>query len=112
MSAKVACLIPHRWSIEEYGLHTCADRSHSHLSRTECAESLRFGFVEIVRSGDRRLHRKMVVRMLRTLPLRGLSCSVGAGLVLALGSNDRNWALAMLSQVRMRNESRLERTRP
>lgn len=109
MSAKAACLIPARWTLEDYARHTCGDRSHVHISRTELGDSLKHGLVEIVRPEDRRQRRRMIVRAVRILNVRGLSCVVGAGLVIALGDpSDRGWALAMLAQVRKRREGLYE----
>jgi len=67
------------------------------------------GLVELIREGDRRGRIKTVVRIVKTLAARGLSCSVGSGLVLALSDRiERGWALAMLAQIRMRREARVE----
>jgi hypothetical protein len=109
VSAKAACIIPRRWTLEDYARHTCGDRSHGHLSRVELADNLKHGLVEIVRHEDRRLRHKTVVRIVRTLAARGLSCSVGSFLVMALSDRcERGWALAMLAQIRMRREARVE----
>lgn len=111
MSAKAACVIPRRWTLEDYALHTCADRSHGHLSRVELADNLRHGFVEVLRHGNSKAHLKPVVRLVRTLPARGLSCSVGAELAAALRDDaERGWAIAMLNQIRGRRESLMEDT--
>lgn len=109
VSAKAACVIPTRWTLEDYSRHTCSDRSHAHLSRVELADNLNHGLVEMVREGDRRGRIKTVVRIVRTLAARGLSCSVGDVLVLALSDRcQRGWALTMLAQIRMRREARAE----
>jgi hypothetical protein len=109
LSRKYACVIPRLWTLEDYAQHTCSDKSHGHLSRVEFADNVKHGLVEILRHGDRRLREKTVVRAVRTLPARGLSCSVGAALVTALGDrSERGWALSMLALIRRRVEARSE----
>ena len=109
MSSKVACLIPSRWTLEDYARHTCHDGSHAHFSKSEYDQQLRDGAIELVRHPDRRMGRKAVVRIVRIVR-RGLSCSVGTELSIAIveASYERatnGWAHAMLAQIRMRRES-------
>jgi len=116
VSAKAACVIPTRWTLEDYAQHTCSDRSHGHLSKTELADNRKHGLIEVLREEHieivrhpvrRRIHHRAVVRIVRTLAARGLSCSVGSRLVIALGDpTDRGWALVMLAQIRKRREAR------
>ncbi|MGO9641498.1 MAG: hypothetical protein ACLP1Y_09375 [Candidatus Acidiferrales bacterium] len=106
VSAKIACVIPRRWTLEDYAQHTCSDHSHAHLSRVELADNLRNGLVELVRAEDGRLPQKIIVRQVRTLTARGLSCTVGEGLVVMLRrENERAVALVMLAHIRMRREA-------
>jgi hypothetical protein len=106
MSTKHACVIPTRWTLGDYALHTCSDRSHAHLSRAEYDDNLSHGLVELLRGPDHRLRRKAVVRAVRTLPVRGLSCTVGEALVLMLADDrGRGVAKAMLAQIKMRREA-------
>jgi hypothetical protein len=100
-------VIPRRWTLDDYAQHSCSDHSHAHLSRAELADSLKHGLVELVRYEDRRQHHKAIVRVVRILSVRGLSCRVGEALALMLASdNARGTALTMLSQIRMRRETR------
>jgi hypothetical protein len=106
VSAKVACLIPARWDLQDYALHTCSDRSHIHLSKSEFEDNLENKLIEILRPPDSRRGRKAVVRIIRTMTARGLSCSVGEGLATALRTDsERDWALTMLAQIRGRREA-------
>ena len=71
-------MIPRRWTLGDYLQHSCSDRSHAHLSRVELADSLSHGLVELVRAGRHKPYQKAVVRVVRTLSVRGLSCTAGA----------------------------------
>lgn len=103
MSAKVVCVIPPKWTLADYSLHNCADRSHAHISRSEASDSIKHELVEIVRDADRRLKRKMIVRLVKTMPLHGLSSTVGAELSFALRDHTRSdFAQTMLAHIRMR----------
>lgn len=110
VSTKIACLIPARWSLEDYARHTCNDRSHLHLSRSEYEDNLRDGSVELIRYPDRRLRRPAVVRIVR-IQRRGLSRSVGETLAVEIalvamdGKPRDGWPHAMLAQIRMRRET-------
>lgn len=109
VSAKVACLIPSHWTLEDYGRHTCHDGSHVHFSKSQYDEQLRDGSVELLRYPDRRMGRKAIVRIVRVAH-RGLSCSVGSELSIAIVEASyehatSGWAHAMLAQIRMRRES-------
>lgn len=108
MSAKIACLIPPRWSLAEYALHTCDDRSHSHFSQSQFNEQLRDGSVELLRWPDMKRGVKAVVRMVR-ISKRGISCSAGETLAWMLLDDDtRMVAQTMLAEIRMTRETRTE----
>lgn len=67
------------------------------------------GLVEVLREENERRRVKGIVRLTRTFAARGLSCIIGAELVIALGDpSERSWALAMLAQIRKRVEARGE----
>jgi len=103
-------VIPSRWTLEDYSRHTCGDRSHSHISRAELAEGMSTGLMKMLRPRvwkNGRVIAKAVVQIMRTFPTRGLSCCVGAELVISLEkSSERDWAGAMLASIRMRREAR------
>jgi hypothetical protein len=102
-------VIPGRWTLEEYARHTCDDRSHFHLSRTEYNENLALGLIEVVRAPEcsRKgvMRVKAIVRTVRVLAARGLSCSMGEALPIMLSENgSRGVALVMMAEIRNRRE--------
>jgi hypothetical protein len=81
-----------------------------HISRVELAEGLNMGLMKMLRPRsfkNGRIVAKAVVQVIRVFSMRGLSCCVGAQLVISLERHsDRDWASAMLASIRMRREGR------
>lgn len=111
MSAKLFCLVPPRWTLHDYSLHTCSDRSHSHLSRSQVYDFEKHGSINwiAIRYADRQLiptskpdvSKKWlggIVRISRSFKFRGLSSDVGAYLAENIRRGE-SWALAMLDQI-------------
>lgn len=103
VSLKRFCLVPATWSLETYSNHTCADRSHLHLSRRQVWDLERDGEVEWLHAPVNR-HDKGVVRLCRTYAVRGLSARIGALLAQAAAMR-LPWAEVMLSEIRLRPAS-------
>lgn len=104
-------MIPPRWTLRDYDLHNCSDRSHFHFSKSEYDEQLRDGSVELVRMPDRRRGQKAIVRIVR-IAKRGLSCSAGTELAMMMTEDDsRPIAQTMLAEIQMRREAPSEELR-
>jgi len=105
LSVKRYCLVPARWTLEEYARHTCDDRSHSHLSKSQVYELEALKLIEWLRRPEDR-KQKGVLKQLRTISHRGLSCRVGGELASALRDDSRRGiAQVMLANINMRRES-------
>jgi len=106
LSAKLYCLIPHNWTLATLNLHTCSDNSHAHLSRQQASDYTSVNLVETLREPLRRTKLKGVLRMMRMIPVRGLSARVGEPLALALADKcQRDWASTMLGNIQCRRET-------
>lgn len=88
--------MPSNWSTDRIAARQCGDRNHIHLSRRQVWELEQSGLIEWVLRGGR--HEKGVIRQRRIIPVRGLSCRVGAALVEALGLGAA-WARTMLADI-------------
>jgi len=84
------CLVPAHWTAREVQSHRCSDGSHIHITYAERREMLAAGLVEAL------LPR--VLRLKRTVPIRGLSTKTGEYLALQLYRR-RPWARAMLADM-------------
>jgi hypothetical protein len=97
--------MPAAWTPEDLALNPCSGNSHAHLSRGQAAEFMQATTVDELRAPTRKT--KGILRLKRSIALRGLSCYVGGELVECLShSSSRDWALAMLRNIRLRRESR------
>lgn len=103
MSLKRFCLVPATWTLETYLDHSCADRSHVHLSRRQVWDLERDGEVEWLHVPVGR-HDKGVVRFSRVFAVRGLSARIGAPLAEALARR-MPWAETMLAEIQLRPAS-------
>ena len=103
MSKKV-CEIPSRWSVADYANHSCSDRSHHHVSRTQASEDVKLGLAEWVRPPSDRRGRLIVRMIARNVGIRGLSSAVGEYLRVAVAQKE-GWAVAMLRSIQLRRES-------
>jgi hypothetical protein len=100
MAHTVFCLIPHHWTLEDLALNPCSGNSHAHLSRGQAAEFFSANTVDELREPSRKI--KGVLRLKRSIAVRGLSCRVGETLCVALAdSSSRDWALTMLWSIRL-----------
>jgi hypothetical protein len=91
MARRTICLVPAHWTPREVQAHRCSDGSHGHVTFAERAELLTAGVAEW-------LVFPRILRMKRTMPLRGLSAKTGeylAGQVRA----GRDWARTMLADM-------------
>jgi hypothetical protein len=91
MSNKCLCLVPAHWTSREVQLHRCSDGSHIHITHAERREMLAGGLVEYV------LYPR-VLRLKRTVPLRGLSAKTGEYLALQIYRGSA-WARTMLADM-------------
>lgn len=89
MARRVFCLVAAHWTPTEVQTHRCDDGSHGHITREERNELLSAGLAEW-------LAYPRVLRLKRTVPLRGLSCKVGAYLATQV-QKGRAWARVMLA---------------
>jgi hypothetical protein len=97
MSYKRYCLVRPSWTPDDCARHTCDDRSHIHLSRSQLAALEADDLVEWLHQPVNR-HDKGIVRLRRLLPARGLSCRVGAELAEAV-QRGLAWARVMLADI-------------
>jgi hypothetical protein len=89
MSRKPVCLVPVHWTPREVHAHSCSDGSHIHISHAERRQLIAAGVVDYV------IYPR-VLRMKRTVPLRGLSAKTGEYLAVQLYAG-RAWARTMLA---------------
>ena len=110
MSKKTVCLIPARWTLQEYQQHNCEDRSHRHVTRTQASADVRDGVAEWVQEPKRGA--RPIVRLIRVVALgAGLSARYGGYFRFALAARE-DWAVTMLASIRMRRESPSEFSLP
>jgi hypothetical protein len=91
MARRNVCLVPAHWTPAEVQAHRCSDGSHIHVTYAERAELLAAGVAAW-------LVYPRVLRMKRTVPLRGLSAKTGAYLASQVRAG-RAWARTMLAQI-------------
>ena len=103
MSKKTVCEIPSRWTVADYAAHSCTDRSHRHITRSQASDDVRSGMAEWVRSPRDRRNRLIVRVVVRNIAFRGLSSIVGAHLRMAVAAEE-DWAITMLRCIQMRRE--------
>jgi hypothetical protein len=117
LSAKRFCLVPPGWDLKIFSEHSCDDRSHSHVSRSQVYEfdkhqSLEWLAIRYKKGDDFVLtdspdHLQTwwggIARISRIFDFRGLSATAGEYLSLAVRRRE-SWALAMLAQIHMRHE--------
>jgi hypothetical protein len=114
VALKNICVIPRRWTTDDYAGHTCTDGSHSHVSHAQLQEKERDGrVVWLHRARSRR--EASVVYILESHPgaatsspacgpiNTGLSNRVGEVLALAVYDHQA-WAAVMLSSINCRRE--------
>jgi hypothetical protein len=89
MPQQPICLVPVHWTPREVHRHSCSDGSHIHISHAERRQLMAQDLVEYVVY-------PRVLRMKRTVPLRGLSAKVGEYLAVQLYEG-RSWARVMLA---------------
>jgi len=104
VSIKRYCLVPARWTLEDYSRHTCDDHSHSHLSKSQVYELEVLSLIEWLRRPEHRKE-KGILKQIKTISHRGLSCRVGGELVSALCDYSRRGiAEVMLANINQRRE--------
>jgi hypothetical protein len=89
MAQQPICLVPVHWTPREVHAHSCSDGSHIHISHAERRQLIAAGLADYVVY-------PRVLRMKRTVPLRGLSAKVGEYLAVQLYAG-RAWARTMLA---------------
>ena len=89
MARQPICLVPVFWTTREVHRHSCSDGSHIHISHAERRRLIAADVVEYVVY-------PRVLRMKRTVPLRGLSARTGEYLAEKL-YDGYAWARVMLS---------------
>jgi hypothetical protein len=116
MSLKNICAIPKHWTLEDYAAHTCADGSHSHLTRAQLHEKEKQGLVVFLRAAKNR-RETSIVYILESHPGPATSCytpggplntglSNRVGEVLASAVYQRKpWGQVMLAHINLRRES-------
>jgi hypothetical protein len=91
MARRKVCLVPAHWTAREVAAHPCSDGSHVHISYAERAELLAAGVADWVVF-------PRVVRLKRTVPIRGLSAKTGEYLAQQVRAG-RAWARTMLADM-------------
>jgi len=91
MARRNFCLVPAYWTAREVQSHRCDDGSHGHITLRERNELLAAQVADW-------LAFPRVLRLKRTVPLRGLSCKVGEYLA-SQATSGRAWARVMLAEV-------------
>ena len=89
MARQPICLVPVHWTPREVHRHSCSDGSHAHISHAERRRLIAAGVADYVVY-------PRVLRMKRTVPLRGLSARTGEYLATQL-YDGYAWARVMLS---------------
>jgi hypothetical protein len=89
MSRKPICLVPVHWTPREVHAHPCGDGSHIHITHAERRQLIAAGVADYVVY-------PRVLRMKRTVPLRGLSSKTGEYLAVKLYEG-RAWARVLLA---------------
>lgn len=89
MARQPICLVPVHWTPREVRAHSCTDGSHIHISNAERRQLIAAGVADYVVY-------PRVLRMKRTVPLRGLSAKTGEYLAVQLYAG-RAWARTMLA---------------
>jgi hypothetical protein len=79
MAAKIYCVVPYHFTLEDLAAHPCGGNSNIYLSRNQAAEFLCASTVDELRPPTRKT--KGVLRLKRTIAVRGLSCRVGETLL-------------------------------
>jgi hypothetical protein len=103
VSKKTVCEIPSRWSSADYAQHSCTDRSHRHITRSQASEDVSSGMAEWIRAPRDRRGRMVVRVVVRNISFRGLSSSTGFYLRIAIAAKE-DWAITMLRTIQMRRE--------
>jgi hypothetical protein len=91
MARRTFCIVAAHWTASEVQVHRCYDGSHAHVTREERNELLAGGLADW-------LIFPRVLRLKGTVPLRGLSCKVGAYLASQV-QQGRAWARVMVANV-------------
>lgn len=91
MLRKPICLVPVHWTPREVRAHCCSDGSHIHITHAERRQLIAAGLADYVVY-------PRVLRMKRTVPLRGLSAKTGAYLAVQIYAG-RAWARTMLAHM-------------
>jgi len=89
MARQPICLVPVHWTPREVHAHSCSDGSHGHISHAERRQLMAAGLVDYVVY-------PRVLRMKRTVPLRGLSTRTGEYLAVQLYEGHA-WARVLLA---------------
>ena len=109
MSAKRICLVHFGFEKQDLSTLTCTDKSHTHISNRELREYRDLRIVETTEDGNLSWLRepgvngKGVIRLVRQLGIRGLSCKVGSTLAIAIQRREP-WAQVMYANQRMQRE--------
>ena len=89
MARRTFCLVGAHWTACDVQAHRCDDGSHSHITREERNELLAADLADW-------LAFPRVLRLKRTVPLRGLSSKVGEYLATQV-QQGRAWARVMVA---------------
>jgi len=91
MARQPICLVPVHWTPREVHRHSCSDGSHIHITHAERRQLMAQDLVEYV------LYPR-VLRLKRTVPLRGLSARTGEYLAGQIYAGCA-WARTMLANM-------------
>lgn len=109
MSAKRICLVHFGFENQDLSTLSCTDKSHTHISNSELREYRDLNIVETDLTGNLSWLRqpsakaKGVIRMVRQIGIRGLSCKIGDELACAVQDKEP-WAVVMYANQRMQRE--------
>jgi hypothetical protein len=103
LAAKKNILVPHSFTAADLPSLQTSSKLYARLSNSEVYEAEKLNLIEWL---HKPLHRRDrgVVRQIRSIGIRGLSCKLGEPLAVAVQQKEP-WAQVMLAHIQMRRES-------
>jgi hypothetical protein len=103
LAAKKNILVPHSFTAADLPSLKTSSQQFARLSNAEVYEAEKLNLVEWIHKPQHRRDRG-VVRQIRSIGIRGLSCKLGEPLAVAVQQKEL-WAQVMLAHIQMRRES-------
>ncbi len=96
------CLVPRMWTDTQIAARCCSDGAHWHIRRADSGEHERLSIAQWVIFPKRGVRGGM--RLLRTIPVRGLSAKLGVAIAEGL-ARDEQWAETLVALIYGQRES-------